>query len=45
VLAFKAEHDDYNAILVESFADRLAEAFAERPAPGGSHHHLGVCRR
>ena len=29
VLAFKAEHDDYNAILVESLADRLAEAFAE----------------
>ncbi|GAA2003634.1 5-methyltetrahydrofolate--homocysteine methyltransferase [Nakamurella flavida] len=28
--AFKAEHDDYNAILLESLADRLAEAFAER---------------
>jgi 5-methyltetrahydrofolate--homocysteine methyltransferase len=30
VLAFKAELDDYNAILLESLADRLAEAFAER---------------
>ncbi len=29
VAAFKAEHDDYNAILLESLADRLAEAFAE----------------
>jgi 5-methyltetrahydrofolate--homocysteine methyltransferase len=27
---FKAEHDDYSAILLESLADRLAEAFAER---------------
>ncbi len=27
---FKAHHDDYNAILLESLADRLAEAFAER---------------
>jgi 5-methyltetrahydrofolate--homocysteine methyltransferase len=26
---FKAEHDDYNAILAEAIADRLAEAFAE----------------
>jgi 5-methyltetrahydrofolate--homocysteine methyltransferase len=30
ILAFKADHDDYNAILLESLADRLAEAFAER---------------
>ena len=30
VAAFKAENDDYNAILLESLADRLAEAFAER---------------
>jgi 5-methyltetrahydrofolate--homocysteine methyltransferase len=28
--AFRAEHDDYSAILLESLADRLAEAFAER---------------
>ena len=27
--AFKAEHDDYNAIMVQALADRLAEAFAE----------------
>lgn len=27
---FKTAHDDYNAILLESLADRLAEAFAER---------------
>ncbi|MCP4036397.1 MAG: methionine synthase, partial [bacterium] len=27
--AFKGEHDDYHAIMVQSLADRLAEAFAE----------------
>jgi 5-methyltetrahydrofolate--homocysteine methyltransferase len=26
---YKAEHDDYNAIMLEALADRLAEAFAE----------------
>jgi 5-methyltetrahydrofolate--homocysteine methyltransferase len=26
---FKAKHDDYNAIMAEALADRLAEAFAE----------------
>lgn len=26
---FKAEHDDYNAIMTQALADRLAEAFAE----------------
>jgi 5-methyltetrahydrofolate--homocysteine methyltransferase len=26
---FKAQHDDYNAIMAEAVADRLAEAFAE----------------
>ncbi|MTB87047.1 methionine synthase [Aeromicrobium senzhongii] len=30
VAAFKAELDDYSAIMVEALADRLAEAFAER---------------
>jgi 5-methyltetrahydrofolate--homocysteine methyltransferase len=30
VQAFKDDLDDYNAILLESLADRLAEAFAER---------------
>ncbi len=29
VLQYKAEHDDYNAIMAEAVADRLAEAFAE----------------
>ena len=27
---FRADHDDYNAIMAEAIADRLAEAFAER---------------
>ncbi|HZO87089.1 MAG TPA: methionine synthase, partial [Chthonomonadaceae bacterium] len=30
VQRFKAEHDDYRALLAEALADRLAEAFAER---------------
>ncbi len=30
VARFEADHDDYNAILLKSLADRLAEAFAER---------------
>ncbi len=29
VESFKAQHDDYNAIMAEALADRLAEAFAE----------------
>jgi 5-methyltetrahydrofolate--homocysteine methyltransferase len=29
VKRFKADHDDYNAIMAEALADRLAEAFAE----------------
>ncbi len=29
VKAFKADHDDYQAIMLEALADRLAEAFAE----------------
>jgi 5-methyltetrahydrofolate--homocysteine methyltransferase len=29
VKRYKADHDDYNAIMVEALADRLAEAFAE----------------
>ena len=31
---YKADHDDYNAIMMKTLADRLAEAFAERL------HHL-----
>ncbi|MEU2349609.1 methionine synthase [Modestobacter sp. NPDC049651] len=30
VAAFKADQDDYSAIMLEALADRLAEAFAER---------------
>ena len=30
VEAYKRDHDDYNAIMLEALADRLAEAFAER---------------
>jgi len=30
IMQFKADLDDYSAILLESLADRLAEAFAER---------------
>ncbi|MGE2730458.1 methionine synthase [Mycolicibacterium vaccae] len=30
IVEFKAANDDYSAILLESLADRLAEAFAER---------------
>jgi 5-methyltetrahydrofolate--homocysteine methyltransferase len=29
VQQFRADHDDYNALLAEALADRLAEAFAE----------------
>ena len=29
VAQFKADHDDYNAIMAKALADRLAEAFAE----------------
>ncbi|HEY9579856.1 MAG TPA: methionine synthase [Rhizorhapis sp.] len=35
VLRFKADNDDYSAILVKALADRLAEAFAER-----MHQHV-----
>ncbi|MGB9029991.1 MAG: methionine synthase [Acidobacteriaceae bacterium] len=45
---FKAEHDDYNAIMAEALADRLAEAFAEclhqhvrREWGYGCDEHLG----
>jgi 5-methyltetrahydrofolate--homocysteine methyltransferase len=30
IAAFRADHDDYSAIMLEALADRLAEAFAER---------------
>src|SRR3546814_66744 len=40
VLRFKADNDDYSAILVEALADRLAEAFAER-----MHTHVSATLR
>ncbi len=39
--AFKAELDDYSAILLESVADRLAEAFAERLHERVRRQHWG----
>lgn len=41
VAAFKAELDDYSAILLESLADRLAEAFAERMHERVRRQHWG----
>ncbi len=41
VEAFKAELDDYSAILLESLADRLAEAFAERMHERVRRQHWG----
>ena len=33
---FEEDHDDYNSIMTKALADRLAEAFAELPAPARS---------
>ncbi len=41
VEAYKAELDDYDAILLESLADRLAEAFAERLHERVRRQHWG----
>ncbi len=41
VAQFKADLDDYNAILLESLADRLAEAFAERMHERVRHEFWG----
>jgi len=30
IMKYKKQHDDYNAIMVQALADRLAEAFAEK---------------
>ena len=45
VAQFKKDNDDYNAILLESLADRLAEAFRRAPAPAGAQGVLGLCAR
>ncbi len=42
---FKADKDDYNAILLSALADRLAEAFAERLHQRVRKGILGVTRR
>ena len=42
---FKAHLDDYSAILLESLADRLAEAFAERLHAVVRHRAAGAMRR
>ena len=39
---FKADHDDYNDILLKALADRLAEAFAERAASPCSYRRFGA---
>ena len=39
---FEAAHDDYNAIMLKALADRLAEAFAELPAPARAARVLGL---
>ncbi len=38
---YELEHDDYNAILVKSLADRLAEAFAEKLHADTRRTHWG----
>ena len=38
IARFKAEHDDYQDILLKALADRFAEAFAER-----LHQHVRTC--
>ncbi len=41
VAGFRADHDDYQAILAEALADRLAEAFAERLHERVRQHYWG----
>ena len=43
--AFKAEGDDYSAILAKALADRLAEAFAEALHQRVRTRALGLCAR
>jgi 5-methyltetrahydrofolate--homocysteine methyltransferase len=41
---FEADHDDYNAILVKSLADRLAEALAEKLHEDVRRTHWGYAK-
>src|SRR5699024_6223490 len=41
IAEFKADNDDYNAILLEALADRFAEAFAERLHERVRREHWG----
>ncbi len=41
VARYEADHDDYNAILLKSLADRLAETFAERLHQHVRHEYWG----
>lgn len=41
IAEFKADNDDYNAILLEALADRFAEAFAERLHERVRHDYWG----
>ncbi|MBS0215786.1 MAG: methionine synthase [Proteobacteria bacterium] len=41
VARYEADHDDYNAILLKSLADRLAETLAERLHQCVRHEHWG----
>ena len=45
VAEFEKQNDDYNAIMLKALADRLAEAFAEHPAPARAPRILGLCGR
>ncbi len=43
VAEFEKQNDDYNAIMLKSLADRLAEAFAELAARPRAPRILGLC--
>jgi len=45
IKAFESAHDDYNKIMLQALADRLAEAFAELFARAGEKRILGLCTR
>jgi 5-methyltetrahydrofolate--homocysteine methyltransferase len=45
IKAFEAAFDDYNKIILQALADRLAEALAEVHALKSSERNLGLCYR